>query len=74
MDRLKRESECGKATGTRKVSQMVVLKCSECLECKWNVAYSIDWNGLVCGPCDEKLYQQYMAKIRMPTLTWGGLR
>lgn len=50
------------------------LYCGECSKVKLDVAYSVDWGGYICGPCDQKLYEQHKMKVHIPTLTWGGLR
>ena len=51
--------------------------CKMCAMCKTvqpNVAYSIDYGGPICDPCDRELYEAYARATRKPVLTWGGLR
>lgn len=54
------------------------LYCGMCSRVMPNVAYSVDWGGYICDPCDRKLYEQ-MSKEQLRfnplgTLTWGGWR
>ena len=48
--------------------------CAMCKTVQPNVAYSIDYGGPICDPCDRELGEAITRAMRKPVLTWGGLR